>query len=78
MLIVLFCWIMAIASILYGLCKLCRPSIAPKVRRLIMVRHITTIVFFFITAMYIQLGTLLLFVKIEDLDDFSSKGIGKV
>lgn len=78
LLIVLFCWIMAIASIIYGLCKLCKPSIAPRVRRLIIVRHITTIVFFFITQLYIQLGTLLLFVNIDDKDDFRSQGLSRV
>jgi len=46
-------WLLAFSSIFYGLCKLCRPSIAPKVRRLIIARHVTSIAFFSVTQLYI-------------------------
>ena len=50
---VLSSWAIAIFSITYGVCKLCKPSIAKRVRRLIMVRHVTTIIFFLCTEFYI-------------------------
>lgn len=54
-------WIMSIASIIYGLVKLCKPGISSEVRKHVMARHVLTIVFFLVVQFYLALGSLSLY-----------------
>ena len=64
-------------SIIYGLCKLCKPSISQKARQQIMKRHIVTIVFFLMTNLYLQLGVYVAYnplIKNPDLEKWQNVG----
>ena len=45
-------WIMSVASIVYGALKLCRSGISQEVRRVIMARHVISILFYTIVELY--------------------------
>ena len=61
MLGILTCWVVSIASIVYGLVKLCRPNISQKVRMQVMLRHVVAIVFFLVAEFYLQIGSFIIF-----------------
>ena len=60
---VLLLWLLSIGSIVYGLVKLCQPGISREVRNVIMARHVVTILFFVIGNLYLQAGTVVLFMS---------------
>lgn len=61
MCLIVLCWVVSFASIIFGIVKLCRPNISAQVRHKIMVRHVTAIAFFFIFDLYLQVGSFIVF-----------------
>ena len=53
-------WVLSLVSIVYGCLKLCKTGISQKVRRQILARHVTTIVFFSVFELYLQVSTVVI------------------
>ena len=60
-LLVMAVWTCSIFSVIYGIMKLCKPNVSQSVRHLIIARHITTIIVFLLTQLYLQVGSLVIF-----------------
>ena len=68
-------WIMSIASIIYGLIKLCKPGISSEIRKQIMARHVLSIVFFLFAQFYLGLATLSKYNPFIDHDDLPNPNV---
>ena len=58
---IVFMWLVSLASIIYVVVKLCKPGISSKIRRKVMIRHVTAIIFFNITEFYNEIGIFMIF-----------------
>ena len=66
-------WVLGVASIVYGTLKLCRPGISQEVRRLIMARHVSSILFFTISQLYVQISSVYVTaISTDEVPDFDN------
>ena len=61
-------WIMSIASIVYGCIKLGKPNISKRVRRMILARHIITILFFLLVSFYLQISMVVTTISTQEAE----------
>ena len=58
-------WLISIISIIFVICKLCKPGISQEVRKQVVNRYIATLIIFILTNLYITLG--LFIMNIDDV-----------